>query len=127
MSSSTEEFERYRLEVEALNGHHSQHVYDPVSKKSTWQVWMRKRPLGHGAFGEVQQEMWYDDSGDIHYRAVKICSEARMKSAQIDYKRELSALAAFSKSEVFNLNMRVRITLTSLSIQDISSICMDGG
>lgn len=92
--------EKYRLTVAVRDGCTSQLVRDSSSGVDAWQEWRRKRHLGQGSFGEVWQEVWEDEDGDWHYRAVKACSEEGMRAAQIDYKRELSALAAFSKSEV---------------------------
>ena len=97
---TTEDFERYRLNVEVRDEGTVQLILDSHSGASTQQTWIRRRPLGQGAFGEVWQERWEDKHGDWHYRAVKTCSERRMRAARVDYKRELSALAAFSKSEV---------------------------
>jgi hypothetical protein len=100
LKTADEDFERYRLEVETRDDCTIQLVRDSLSRTDTWQIWSRKRSLGQGAFGEVWQESWEDKHGDWHYRAVKICSQRKMQAAKVDFKRELSALAAFSKSEV---------------------------
>lgn len=100
VTKAAEEFEKYKLNVEIQDGYTLQHVRDSTSGINTCQTWKRRRYLGHGTFGEVWQEGWEDEYGDWHYRAVKSCSERKMRDAKIDYKRELSALAAFSKSEV---------------------------
>jgi hypothetical protein len=97
---NTEDFEKHRLEVEVREDCTVQTVRDLLSGAITQQTWKRRRLLGHGGFGEVWQEGWEDKHGDWHYRAVKICSQRTMRVARIDYKRELSALAAFSRSEV---------------------------
>lgn len=97
---AAEEFERYKLTVRVRDDCTLQLVRDPISGSDTWQKWKWRRDLGHGAFGEVWQEEFKDEHGDKHYRAVKLCSKRMMREAQIDYKRELSALAAFSRSEV---------------------------
>lgn len=100
LDKTAQEFEKYRLIVQIDNDHTLQLVREPYSDTTTWQRWKRRRDLGQGAFGQVWQEAREDEYGDWHYRAVKTCSERSMQAARIDYKRELSALAAFSNSEV---------------------------
>lgn len=100
LDDTAEEFEKYRLTVRVHAEQSLQLVPDHTNNTHEWQSWKRRRALGQGAFGEVWQEGWEDKYGDWHYRAVKSCSERMMQAARIDYKRELSALAAFSNSEV---------------------------
>ena len=100
ISIFAEDFEKYRLDAEARDDCAFQVVPDSVGGASTWKTWERKKLLGQGAFGEVWQEECKDKHGDWHYRAIKVCSKRKMQAAQVDYRRELSALAAFSRSEV---------------------------
>jgi hypothetical protein len=103
-----EDFDAYRLDVEVRDEHTIQLVRDSSSGANTEQIWVRQKSLGHGGFGEVWQESWRDSRRDWHYRAVKICSEKKMQRAGVDYKRELSALAAFSESKVKEMMICVR-------------------
>jgi len=102
INNAKDDFEKYRLTVQVRDESTLQLIPDATTGIDTWRTWRRKRHLGQGAFGEVWQEGTEDQYGDWHYRAVKVCSERKMQAAQIDYKRELSALAAFSKSAVSN-------------------------
>jgi hypothetical protein len=122
-----EDFEKYRLDVEIRDEGTVRLVRDSFGGANTWQTWTRRRSLGQGAFGEVCQEMWEDKHGDLHYRAVKTCSERKMRAARVDYKRELSALAAFSKSEVKKILISIPSELTNHSILVCLSTYMDGG
>ena len=102
MSTRTgaEEFGKYKLDATSHDGRTHQLVCRSLSGAGSWQIWKRARSLGQGGFGHVWQESWEDEHGDRHFRAVKVCSHQKMQSARTDYKRELSALAAFSNSEV---------------------------
>lgn len=86
--------------MKAGKGHSIQIVRNSIGNIEKQQVWQRKDRLGKGAFGEVWKEVWEDQNRDWHYRAVKICSEADTETARKYHQRELSALAAFSRSEV---------------------------
>jgi len=69
--------------------------------RQSQQIWKRGRALGKGSFGSVFQERWEDENGSFEYRAVKVCSLLSLKSSNIDFRRELSALAALSSPQVF--------------------------
>ena len=58
--------------------------------------WYRETNIGHGAFGKVWLEVTRDD-GDVEKRAVKIIEKNCMHG--LDYKKELLALAKFSKHQ----------------------------
>lgn len=98
--ASAEEFEKYRLVVDFRDDCTLQTVHDSSSNLTSVQTWNRKKELGDGAFSEVWQEESKDEYGDWQYRAVKVCSLRKLRAVQIDYKRELVALAAFSESKV---------------------------
>lgn len=120
------DFERYRLTVQTHGDHTLQPTRDSTDDLATWQTWRRGRSLGAGGFGEVHQQVWEDEHHDRHYRAVKVCNEQTMQARKIDYKRELSTIAAFSNSQV-SRNFSNLLALTLRSIMDSSSIYMDGG
>jgi hypothetical protein len=62
--------------------------------------WYRKTSIGHGSFGEVWLETESQKEGTANQRAVKILNKRWMRAYEIDYSRELTALAKFSKSQV---------------------------
>ena len=96
----TDDFENYRLNATTRRGKTIQFVFDAVTGHQVQQTWNRRRHLGAGAFGEVWQEGREDEYSDWHYRAVKSCSARHLETTQVDYRRELAALALFSRSEV---------------------------
>lgn len=56
----------------------------------------RKKPIGQGSFGKV----WLEQEGEAsNHRAVKILEKDLMKVHRIDYKKEILALAIFSKPQ----------------------------
>lgn len=57
------------------------------------QRWRRQEVLGHGTFGIV----WLEKENDGETRAVKEVSKITAERANIDYTRELAALAKLSK------------------------------
>jgi hypothetical protein len=62
--------------------------------------WMRIERVGKGAFGQVWRELRYNPGGKQDARAVKIIEKQQMSALNIDIKRELLALAKFSKDKV---------------------------
>jgi hypothetical protein len=60
--------------------------------------WYKKKSLGSGSFGEVWLEQENSDLAQL--RAVKAIKKAQMERVKIDYMRELTALAHFSKPKV---------------------------
>ena len=62
--------------------------------------WKRMESIGEGAFGQVWRELHYQPDGTQNVRAVKRIGKQRMKAYNIDVKKELLALAKFSKDEV---------------------------
>ena len=63
--------------------------------------WKRLQNIGGGTFGDVYLEELNQLLGENReLRAVKIVDKQRMKVHGIDYKKELVALATFSKKEV---------------------------
>ncbi|OCK74702.1 kinase-like protein, partial [Lepidopterella palustris CBS 459.81] len=61
--------------------------------------WERIESIGEGSFGQVWRELCYLADGKQDARAVKIIEKRRMRSYNIDIKKELLALAKFSKDK----------------------------
>ncbi|KAJ9602314.1 hypothetical protein H2200_013169 [Cladophialophora chaetospira] len=61
--------------------------------------WIRQRHIGHGAFGEVWLEVYREQEQVVAERAVKGIQKRRMENLNIDYKRELLALAKLSRHQ----------------------------
>ncbi|CAI7678719.1 unnamed protein product [Penicillium pancosmium] len=59
--------------------------------------WIRDKIIGSGAFGDVWLESRQKEDAVRAMRAVKVISKHRMQDCNIDYKKELLALAKFSK------------------------------
>lgn len=59
--------------------------------------WIRDKIIGSGAFGDVWLESRQKEDDVRAMRAVKVISKHRMQDCNIDYKKELLALAKFSK------------------------------
>lgn len=62
--------------------------------------WNRIEQLGVGGFGEVWLEQKVEGPGALTARAVKLVNKARMKRYDVNFKREITALARFSKPQV---------------------------
>ena len=69
-----------------------------IHKEKVEKRWYRERTIGHGAFGRVWLEVTRED-GNVQERALKIIDKSRMLSLDVDYKKELLALAKFSKDK----------------------------
>jgi serine/threonine protein kinase len=69
-----------------------------IRKEMVEKRWYRERTIGHGAFGRVWLEVTREDD-DVQKRALKIIDKSRMLSLNVDYKKELLALAKFSKDK----------------------------
>jgi hypothetical protein len=65
--------------------------------------WDRMDRIGEGTFGQVWRELHRGNDGRREVRAVKIIGKERMRAYNVDFKKELLALAKFSKAEVFNV------------------------
>jgi hypothetical protein len=79
---------------------HTYHEPDPTSQRrlvSRSEHWQRQRRIGGGGFGSVWLEKCTEGHHDIQVRAIK-----RIEiSAQVDYNRELEAIAKFSHRKVW--------------------------
>ncbi|SLM34673.1 camk protein kinase [Lasallia pustulata] len=66
-------------------------------KEKVEKRWYKDKVLGHGTFGEVCLEIYRQGDSIADTRAVKKIEKAKMQSWNVDYERELLALAQFSK------------------------------
>ena len=95
--------EIYRLQADCFEHHviHTSYHSDRarnVRKVKIERRWDNTTRIGHGSFGEV----WLQKSqGDE--RAVKKLSKYRMEDLGIDYRKELDAMACFSRPRVKKL------------------------
>lgn len=64
-------FNKYRRYIVTSEERTEQLISTSKSGAEEWQTWTRGRRLGRGAYGQVWQETWKDENGDIQYRAVK--------------------------------------------------------
>ena len=69
-------------------------------KEKVEKRWYKDKVLGHGSFGEVCLEVCRQGDNIVDTRAVKKIEKAKMRSWEVDYERELLALAKFSKLQV---------------------------
>lgn len=67
-----------------------------IRQEKIQKKWHRKQSIGQGAFGKVWLEIAREDD-NIEKRAVKIIDKSCMRG--FDYKKELLALAKFSKHQ----------------------------
>ncbi|KAK3344206.1 kinase-like domain-containing protein [Lasiosphaeria hispida] len=101
-SSSSMDLRDTRLNVDFLKSGLTRHV-SYTSNPSTGQrsikveeIWRRAQSLGNGTFGSVWLEELVSGNTPVRLRAVKKISK-QAKWAVVDYKRELEAMAKFSK------------------------------
>ncbi|KAK0122839.1 hypothetical protein ONS96_009869 [Cadophora gregata f. sp. sojae] len=84
---------------------HTAHESDPeleIRKVVVQERWVPRKPeSGFGLFGPVRLEEQLDPSPDCArvQRAVKVLHKQRMKRRNFDYRKELLALAKFSRSK----------------------------
>lgn len=69
-----------------------------IPRQKVERKWYRERVAGRGAFGEVWLEV-EREHGLRNQRAVKIVNKSAMRGRKIDYRKELLALAKFSKPQ----------------------------
>ncbi|KAK2760894.1 hypothetical protein FQN54_002134 [Arachnomyces sp. PD_36] len=69
-----------------------------VRREKVLKRWYREQRIGFGAFGDIWLEE-QRDGDEVKKRAVKIIDKDKMKYLQVDYKKELLALAKLSKEQ----------------------------
>lgn len=109
----------YKLQADCSENHviHTSYVKDrakSVQRVRVEQRWDNVKRIGHGTFGEV----WLQKGDKGAERAVKKISKYRMEDLDIDYKRELDALAKFNTPRVSSRhhNTPVRYPMGSVRI-----------
>lgn len=117
-SSSSDLIDHFKLDAEYFSDHilHTEYVSDPargLRKVKVEKRWYRQGNIGHGGFGAVWLEEQREGRSIKAQRAVKEIHKGHMEAVNIDYRRELLALAKLS---------RVRFNST-LPIKDILRTC----
>ena len=102
--------EHFKLDAQIQADHtvHTEYVSDPrrgMRKVRVEEKWFRQRRIGDGDFGEVWLEVQRDRKQVVAERAVKSIQKRRMEGLNIDYKRELLALAKLSRVGVMDSSM----------------------
>ena len=102
MSSPSDLIDHFKLNVDFCNGYVSQMSYMSdhargLRRKVVEKKWYRRRVIGEGACGTVWLEVDREGKDVGAERAVKEIRESRMRMFQIDFKRELLAMAKLSK------------------------------
>lgn len=98
MDPSLDLVDFFRLEADFLPGstRHTTFKSDRAHGKRKVKVvtiWSRNRDLGHGSYGKV----WLETAEDGCERAVKGIAKEMCAREQIDYRRELAAMAKLSR------------------------------
>lgn len=107
MSSASDLLDHFKLDAEVFPEYTLHTSYRAnrtrgLRKEKVEARWDRQRSIGQGSFGEVWLEVKFQGTGAAtDERAVKIINKSQMSTFKIDYRREISALATFSKSQVY--------------------------
>ncbi|KAA6413402.1 MAG: CAMK kinase [Lasallia pustulata] len=101
-SAASDLLAHFKLEAEISPTHTSHISYrnDHARgrrKEKVEKRWYKDKVLGHGSFGEVCLEVCRQGDNIVDTRAVKRIEKVKMRSWEVDYERELLALAKFSK------------------------------
>jgi serine/threonine protein kinase len=122
--SSEDLLDHFKLEAEVYPDRtiHISHRFNRSRERERIEKnWERLEIIGEGSFGQVWRELHRQPDGNHDVRAVKIIEKQRMWALQVDFKRELLALAKFSKDEVYEIKksskyfiMRLMFTWTSI-------------
>jgi hypothetical protein len=103
--SSDDLLDHFKLEAEVFPEHTLHVSYRPDRARGVREKvvtkWQREECVGEGSFGQVWRELHQKEDGTKQARAVKIIEKRRMTASNVDFKKELLALAKFSKDEVF--------------------------
>ena len=102
--STDDLLDHFKLEAEVLPDHTLHVSYRPNRARGVREKvvtkWQRVACVGEGAFGKVWREQHQQPDGTHQVRAVKIIGKQGMSASRVDFKKELLALAKFSKEEV---------------------------
>jgi hypothetical protein len=105
--SSEDLLDHFKLEAE-VNSEHTLHVTYKINRargerEKIEKQWKRTDRIGEGTFGQVWRELHSRQDGHEEVRAVKVVEKQRMRAYNVDFKKELLALAKFSKPEVLDI------------------------
>ena len=127
---STEDLlDHYKLEAEVFP-EHTLHVVYKINRargerERIEKRWKRMEIVGEGTFGQVRRELHYREDGHQEVRAVKAIERHRIRAYNVDFKKELLALAKFSKPEVPEIPANfARPTLTERVVPTSRAICV---
>jgi Protein tyrosine and serine/threonine kinase len=102
--SSEDLLDHFKLEAEVFPEHTLHVSYRPNRalgvREKVVTKWQQVACVGEGSFGQVWWEQHRQTDGTQQDRAVKIIQKHRMRASRVDFKKELLALAKFSKDEV---------------------------
>ncbi|KAK2761291.1 hypothetical protein FQN54_001813 [Arachnomyces sp. PD_36] len=70
-----------------------------IRKEKVEKRWDRKQRIGFGSYGEVWLEVNSEKESEVEKRAVKVIDKGRLESLKVDFRKELLALAKFSKPQ----------------------------
>ena len=106
--------EHFKLDaqVKAEYTLHTEYVSDHqrgIRKVIVEKRWFKMKHIGQGAFGEVWLEVRREGEKVTEERATKIIQKRPMAKVEIDYRRELLALAKLSKDEVCCLSAEKKL------------------
>jgi hypothetical protein len=104
--------EHFKLDAQIYGDHtlHTEYVSDPtrgMRKARVEKRWYKERHIGRGGFGDVWLEVQKEGDQATAERAVKRIQKRRMEAMEIDYKRELLALAKLSRVGSVKMNIRL--------------------
>ena len=102
LASPSDLIDHFKLDVDFCKEYvsHTSYTSDPargIRKKVVKKKWYRHRIIGEGACGTVWLEVDREGKDVAAERAVKEIRKSRMRSFQIDIKKELLAMAKLSK------------------------------
>jgi hypothetical protein len=105
--SSEDLLDHFKLDAE-VSPEHTLHVTYKINRargerEKIQKQWKRTERVGEGAFGQVWRELHRRQDGHQEVRAVKVIEKQRMRQYNVDFKKELLALATFSKPEVLDI------------------------
>ena len=127
---STEDLlDHYKLEAEVFP-EHTLHVVYKINRargerERIEKQWKRMESIGEGTFGQVWRELHCQEDGYREVRAVKAIAKQRIRAYNVDFKKELLALAKFSKPEVPEIPaiFATRLTLIERVVPTSRGIC----
>ncbi|XTI95272.1 WD40 repeat-like protein [Cenococcum geophilum] len=101
--SAEDLLDHFKLEAEVFPEHTLHFTYKKNrargGQEKIKKQWNRMESIGEGTFGKVWRELHYQLGGNQEVRAVKVIEKQRIKAYKVDFKKELLALAKFSKNE----------------------------